>query len=135
MKDGVGKCTGSQRLGLSLPRAVLERKLVTPQAGRPSPPRAPKAQGTGLLQEGGGRMRLGLRKKEREEAINSDTQGLKGKLKASLSSTFSLAGAKTGHSSQNLSGGVFCFFPAEAQVTVVISWIKKGTCLRTQAID
>lgn len=74
MKDGVGKCTGSQRLGLSLPGAVLERKLATPEEGCPSPPRAPKAQGTGLLQEGGGRMRLGLGKKEREGAINSDTK-------------------------------------------------------------
>lgn len=53
-------------------------------------------------------MMLGLGKKEQEEAINSDTQGLKGKLKVGLSlgltSTFSLAGAKTGHSSQDPSG-------------------------------
>lgn len=89
------------------PGAVLERKPAKPQEGRPGPPRAPKAQGTGLLQEGGGRTMLGLEKKELEEAINSDTQGLKGKLKANLSlgltSTFSLAVAKTGHGSQNLS--------------------------------
>lgn len=87
------------------PGAVLERKPAKPQEGRPGPPRAPKAQGTagrGRKDDAGAR-RKGVR---RSHKLLRHPR-LKGKPKVSLSlgltSTFSLAVAKTGHSSQNLS--------------------------------
>lgn len=44
IKDGVGKCTGSQRLG-SLPGAVLERKLGHTTRGAPQSYKGPQSSG------------------------------------------------------------------------------------------
>lgn len=106
IKDGVGKCTGSQRLGLSLPGAVLERKLAKPQEGRLV---LQGPQSSGYWAAAGRRRKddAGARRKRGRRSHKLRHPRLKEKPKGSpslvLTSTSSLVVAKTGQSSLNLS--------------------------------
>lgn len=139
IKDGVGKCTGFQRPGLSLQGLCWKGSQPNHRKGAQVLQGPPKLRVLGCCRKGrkddAGARKKGARRshKLRHPRPERETEG-----KSEFGSHFhilSRGGKDWPWLSEPQLVSVLFFFPAEASLTVIISWIKEGTCLRTQAID